>query len=346
MSITVVDQRSIALFGKGDESKSRDYVLMTAAFLEGRNENTKSAYATAIKQFFELFRWISPEDVTIAHGAAFKKWLIERKGVSEATAYFRLSALRSYFDFLCLSPSANGEPLIRANPIRHVPRNDIKPTPYSNAKAMTWDKFVKMIDSIPPTPSGLRNKALLIFYAYTGRRRQEVVRLRIRDLDVKSRPRTYKARLKGGIVKTFELPDPVFDALQAYWMAADRLKDMNADSPVFACFSVRQETSVERPLCLKRVNEILAATAKQAGVDLEGASVHSLRHMVARDLDRGGLPLQDIQEFLGHLSANTTQIYINRLGRVAPSHSDILDRVRAQAAQEASEDSMEDITRP
>jgi integrase len=335
---TRLDQHSIRRFGKGDDERARAYILMTAAFLEGRNPNTKSAYETALRQFFSLFKWISPEDVTIAHGAAFKKWLIERKGVSETTAYFRLSALRSYFDFLCLSPSASGEPLIRSNPIRHVPRNDIKPTPYSNAKVLTWGKFVKMIESIPPTPSGLRNKALLIFYAYTGRRRQEVVRLRVKDLDVKARPRTYKAKLKGGQVKTFELPEPVFAAIQAYWIASDRLKDLHSDSPVFAGFSLDQETSVERPLHLKRVNEIMASVAKQAGVDLEGASIHSLRHMVARDLDRAGLPLQDIQEMLGHLSANTTQIYIGRIGRVAPAHTEALERVRALALEEARHD--------
>lgn len=337
-ALTKLDQRSIARFGKGDEDRARAYILMTAAFLEGRNENTRAAYATSLKQFFTLFRWISPEDVTIAHGAAFKKWLLKHKGVSDSTAYFRLSALRSYFDFLCLPTDASSDPLIRSNPIRHVARNDIKPTPYSNAAAMEWSDFTKIVQAIPATPSGLRNKAILLFYAYTGRRRAEVVRLRVGDLDVRSKPRTYKTRLKGGRVQAFELPDIVFEAIQAYWVASDRLKSLHAESPVFSAFRLDTGESTEKTISVFRMNRILTSAAHRAGVDLNGASIHSLRHMVARDLDKGGLPLQDIQEFLGHLSANTTQIYINRLGRVAPAHSDVLERVRQQALEEALEE--------
>ena len=339
-ALTTLDQHSISRFGKGNQDRARAYTLMTAAFLEGRNANTRSAYATALKQFFSLFNWISPEDVTIAHGAAFKKWLLKHKGVSESTAYFRLSALRSYFDFLCLPTDASSDPLIRSNPIRHVDRNDIKPTPYSNAVSMNWSDFTKIIEAIPATPHGLRNKAILLFYAYTGRRRAEVVRLRVGDLNVRTKPRTYKTKLKGGRIQTFELPEIVFDAIQAYWVASDRLKSLHAESPVFSAFDLRAEPT-EDPISMFRTNEILSAAARRARVDLNGASIHSLRHMVARDLDRGGLPLQDIQEVLGHLSANTTQIYINRLGRVAPSHSDVLERVRKQAMEEASNEAAE-----
>ena len=328
------DRRSLARFGKGNPEREKTYILMTAAFLEGRSANTRATYSTALAQFFTLFDWISPEDVTIAHGAAFKKWLLERKRVSENTAYWRLSALRSYFDFLCLSPSAGGEPLIKSNPFRHVPRSDIKPTPYSNARSMNWEDFIKILKAIPRTPSGARNKALLLFYAYTGRRRSEVVSLRMRDLDVKSSPRTYRARLKGGRVQTFELPELVFQALEAYWVASDRLRDLNADSPVFASYHLDGETSVENPVGIARANRILKQAAKRAGVELNGASIHSIRHMFARDLDKGGIPLQDIQEALGHLNPNTTSIYLGRLGRVAPSHADLLDQVRSAATQE------------
>lgn len=332
---TRLDQRSLSRFGKGDHKRAQTYVMMTAAFLEGRTKNTRTTYATALVQFFGLFDWIAPEDVTIAHGAAFKKWLLERKKVSEATAYWRLSALRSYFDFLCLPPSAGGDPLIRSNPIRHVPRGDIKPTPYSNARAMPWEDFIKILKAIPSTPSGMRNKAILLFYAYTGRRRAEVVGLRMKDLDVKSRPRTYRARLKGGRVQTFELPELVYEAMQAYWITSDRLRDLHQDSPVFASYHLDGETSAEHPICMARANRILMQAAKRAGVDLNGASIHSIRHMFARDLDKGGVPLQDIQEALGHLTPNTTAIYLGRLGRVAPSHVELLDRVRSEAAKEA-----------
>jgi site-specific recombinase XerD len=62
-----------------------------------------------------------------------------------------------------------------------------------------------------------------------------------------------------------------------------------------------------------------------------------MRHMAARDLDRAGLPLQDIQAFLGHADPKTTQIYLDRLSQVAAAHTEQLLRVRKAAEAMALE---------
>lgn len=333
---------AIRNFGKGDREKLRSYLVMLAAFLEGRPSETKRAYKTSLRQFFDLFDWICPEDVTPAHAAAFKKWLLERRQVSESTTYARMSALTSFFDYLCMPPSPTEDPLLRNNPFRLVPRNDIQPTPYARSKAMDWETFRTLLEHVPSDAMGMRDKAILLFLAFTGRRRREVANLRIGDLDLKARPRTYRCRLKGGVVRTFELPDICYDALKAYWIIADRVDDLRPDAGVFTAVretALNQNLDPHTPLNPRTFNRIVRRCAVRAGLDPDDESigVHAMRHMTARDLNRAGVRLQDIQAFLGHASPLTTQIYLGQLSGPASAHTEALMRVRDEAEALARE---------
>jgi len=336
------ERQALARFGKNDERKLRRYLLMVAAFLEGKPDNTKRTYKCGLRQFFELFDWLCPEDVTPAHAAAFKKWLLERRQVSEATTYYRMSAVSSFFDFLCMPSSATEEPLLRSNPFKLVSRSDIAPTPYARAKSMDWNTLKTILDTIPPDDIGLRDKAILLFYAFTGRRRAEVAQLRVRDLDLKSNPPTYSVKLKGGRIGSFELPDICYEAIRAYWICADRLHGLKPDAGVFTASRscpLTQHLDPNRPLSNRMMNHILQRAVVRAGLDPDDESmcIHAIRHMSARDLDKAGVRLQDIQSFLGHASPVTTQVYLDRLRGPAAAHTDVLLKVREQAAAMARE---------
>lgn len=328
------DSRLLARFGKGDDRKLKSHLLMLAAFLEGKPENTKRAYRTAIRQFFQLFDWICPEDVMIAHAVAFKKHLMSRVG--DATAYGRLSAMSSYFDFLRRPVGANDEPLIKNNPFDAVPRSDIKPTPYGRAIPMEWKTLKIIMDKLPTDPSGIRDRAILLFFAFTGRRRTEVSSLLMKDLDLKGTPKTYRCRVKGGALKQFELPVICYDALKAYWIAAGRLSTLHADAGVFASMrdcAITESCDPDKHLSSRMMNKVLRRAAERADVDLAKVRLHGLRHMAARDLDQAGARLQDIQEFLGHANPNTTAIYLQKISGPAKAHEDKFMKVR-EAAEE------------
>lgn len=336
--IVPVDVETMTRFGKGDPKKLRSYLTSLAGFLGGKPPNTRKTYACGLKQFFELFEWISPEDVTVAHAVAFKRYLLEDKGVSEATTYYRMSALSSFFDFLQQPPEATGTALISSNPFRLVSRSDIKPTPYARANAMEWRVFKKLVDALPANEIGLRDKAILIFFAYTGRRRSEVASLRVRDLHLERRPRTYTVRVKGGEIRTFELPDICFDAIRAYWIAADRLNDLKPESGVFSPSpSAPFTVALDEPLANRTMDQILERAAIRAGISPEEVRLHAIRHMAARDLDRAGVRLQDIQDFLGHATPNTTQIYLNRLSGPTKAHEEVLRKLRDEAREMAAD---------
>jgi len=330
------NRAALARFGKGDPEKLRQYLMMVAAFLEGQNKHTKRSYKTAISQFFELFQWISPEDVTVAHAAAFKKLLLERD-LSDATVYQRLAALSSFFGFLCLAPDGKSAPLLNSNPFTKIPRKDIVPTPYARSTPMEWEDFERMLEALPSTPIGIRDRAVLIFLAFTARRRFEVAALRVRDLRISSKEKTYTVKTKGGMVRTFEMPDLCYDAIKAYWISSGRLSHLTPESGVFSQMPTLGNgfSAPDDPLSPSTISNIFHRSAALADIDTQamGLSVHSVRHMTARDLDEAGISLQDIQAILGHSSPLTTQIYLGRLTGTAIAHTDALIKVRAHARE-------------
>lgn len=336
------DAQALSRFGKGDMDKLRLYLTYMAAFLGGRPKNTQIAYKAALKEFFLLFDWICPEDVTVGHVAAFKKWLTERRGLSDATAYQRMSAMRSFFDFLCIAPSGTEAPPLRTNVFKAVACNDIQPTPYGRAKAMSWSVFQQILKSIPSDAMGLRDKAILLFFAYTGRRRNEVAQLLVGDLDLSDSPRTYTVRVKGGELQTYELPELCLEAISAYWLASDRMQGLEPHHGVFTPMThdaLTRHLDPHRPLSNRSINEVLNRAALRAGLDPSDPKIriHAIRHMAARQLDEGGARLQDIQRFLGHASPATTQVYLGQLSGPRSAHTDILQRVRDEAMELAEE---------
>lgn len=58
----------------------------------------------------------------------------------------------------------------------------------------------------------------------------------------------------------------------------------------------------------RRIQQIIKAAAENAGIT-KNVYPHLLRHTVATFLLERGMPLEQIQKFLGHSKIETTQIY-------------------------------------
>ena len=336
--IPVADQSIVLRIGGDDPQRTKQILLAMYGFLADKPANTRRTYRAGLKQFFDLIRWKDPKLVSVAEAAAYKRWLVDQ-GFSNSTICTRLAAVDGFFDFLTKPVGEDGKQLLAANPFSIVSRGDVKPTPFGKAKRVEWDQFRSMVDSLPNDAIGIRNKAVLIFAAYTGRRRAEIAKLRVRDLDLQAKPRTYSVVVKGGQLKTFELPKVCYDAIRAHWISADRLKHITGDSAVFAPVKscpLTEGMDPERVMHHNVISQIIKDAAKSAGMDPAKVSVHALRHMVASDLDKAGARLQDIQRFLGHAQPNTTAIYLQALRGPVPAMEDELAKVRGAAIAIAS----------
>ncbi len=113
--------------------------------------------------------------VTRAHVIAWREQL-ETRELAPATIRRKLSAISSLFDFLC-----------EKNAVIHNPVNGIK-RPMSNCNegstpALSDSHTQKLLDTPPAdTRKGKRDRAILATLLYHGLRREELCKLKVKDL--------------------------------------------------------------------------------------------------------------------------------------------------------------------
>ena len=180
------------------------------------------------------------------------------------------------------------------------------------AVGINHDLLTKMIDALPDTLAGIRNKALLsLGYDFLARR-SELVALRTTDLEF-----TKDGALKGMIRKSktdqYGRGRLVFGSeLSAKLLRAWFRKKPKEIEAVFCAINHGQ--CVDRPICDRNVNEIIKKSVVKVKrcerpSDLE-VSGHSLRVGAAQDLLIKGYDLAAIMRAGGWSNAETVSRYL------------------------------------
>jgi site-specific recombinase XerD len=146
---------------------------------------------------------------------------------------------------------------------------------------------------------GFRNRAIIAVLLFCGLRRQELVNLKLSDIDLRSRWLKVR-RGKGGKGRSIPLAPE----------AAEAIKDWLEFRP-----EVDHEYLLTglggRRLGKNGLVSAFRRVAKCAGVDRRGVSLHTLRHTFASLLLQEGADLVSIQELLGDADLSTTAIYLH-----------------------------------
>ncbi|GAA1121397.1 tyrosine recombinase XerC [Nocardiopsis composta] len=272
----------------------------------GRSEHTVRAYLGDARSLlaYAAERGSGPEGIDVA---LLRGWLsrMAEAGASRATVARRIAAARAFTAHLHRLGRLGDDPgPLLATPARH--RRLPKVLGEEQAAAA-----LEHPAEDEGTPLGLRRTAVVEVLYATGIRVAELCGL---DLDDVDRERcTLRVLGKGGKERTVPIGAPALAALDA-WLRDGR--------PAFA-------TGAEgRALFLgARGGRLGTRGARQdvrermgPGEDGTGASPHALRHSAATHLLNGGADLRSVQEYLGHSSLDSTQIYthvsIDRLKEV------------------------------
>lgn len=159
-------------------------------------------------------------------------------------------------------------------------------------------------------PLDLRDRALYELVYSCGLRCQEVIDLRMGDVDVGGREVRVKG--KGSKERVVPVGDEALHALGRYLHAGRpvlcRQTAAAGDGRIFVS---RRGRPLSPSDVRRRLERHLALVDAPAGV-----SPHTLRHSFATHLLEGGADLRSIQELLGHSSLSTTQVYTH----VSASH--------------------------
>ncbi len=143
---------------------------------------------------------------------------------SASTVGLRLAAVSSLYAFLIRMG------LLDRNPADKVQRPRAEPSP---PRGLDKAEIRALLRAVPDTPAGKRDKALILTFLFTGRRRSEILGLRVGDLS-RNAGVFYAYRSKGGKVNRRELPEPCFLAIvEALAARGKEIEGMADDEPLF-----------------------------------------------------------------------------------------------------------------
>lgn len=154
-------------------------------------------------------------------------------------------------------------------------------------------------------PTGIRNRAMLALGWRGGLRLGEVLALYPKDLD-RDAGTVNVLRGKGGKQRTVGL-DPTAFSLIERWLDKRRDLGLNGRQPLIC-------TLKGSPLLPSYVRTLMPRLGQKAGIERR-VHFHGLRHAHAHELVQEQVPINVIQQQLGHSNLATTHAY---LAKIAP----------------------------
>jgi integrase/recombinase XerD len=279
-------------------SKSLNEFLVFLAVEKGASSNTIAAYKNDLQQL---------ADYIGSHGNS-QTWQklarsdiqdfildLKQRGYTETSVARKVAAVRSFFAFLAAEGSIN------ANPTEGLSSPRVGK---SLPKAITPNEVDELLEQPArrSTPEAKRDRAMLELLYATGMRVTELVSLDMNNLHLDPRSPFVRCVGKGAKERSIPIHDHALEALNGYLEEGRPLlvRDRN-EAALFV--NRRGERLTRQGFWL-----ILKGYAKSANLGKE-VTPHTLRHSFATHMLRGGMPLRNVQEMLGHANISTTQVY-------------------------------------
>jgi integrase/recombinase XerC len=261
------------------------------------SQHTIINYAKDLNQFYEFAAIDNAPDEGIALAEldhlVIRQYLavLKRRGYSKTSIQRKLSALRSFFKFLCR------ETVITDNPASMI-RTPKKEKYLPNVLHKT--QITDLIEA-PDTgsPLGLRDRAILELLYGTGIRVSELVSLTTSSFDLDfGYARVFG---KGSKERIVPIGTKALEALSEYIrLARPSLVKPDEEGLFVNRFGTK--------LTDRSVRRIIDKYIRLLGMN-RNVSPHTLRHTFATHMLDGGADLRSVQELLGHVSISSTQIY-------------------------------------
>jgi integrase/recombinase XerD len=168
---------------------------------------------------------------------------------------------------------------------------------------LPWEDVRRAIDSIEgTTPSGIRDRAIMLLLATTGMRNRELRELELGDIWWRSAELLLR-HTKGHRDRVAPLLPETGEALAKYVLHA---RPPTAERRVFlSCVppvrSFPHSSSISR---------IVRFRLERAGLHAQRCGAHLLRHSLATRLVERRRPIKEIADLLGHRNIDSTSLYV------------------------------------
>ncbi len=259
---------------------------------------TVIAYQNDINSFKEfLFDEFQQSSLKKVNYSQIRSWivLLVNSGISNKTINRKVSSLNSFYKFLKKIGVNKINPL---NEHKSLKTKSIVQIPFSKSEVsnvLNSSNFTKDFD-------GVRDNLILEILYCTGIRRNELINLKIRNIDLAN----HRIKVLGKRNKERYIPilNSTVQLLNSYLEERNKINYVNDKE--FLLITRRGEKIYEN-----LVNRVTKKYFSKYSSKLK-KSPHILRHSFATHLLDNGADLNSVKDLLGHTSLAATQIYTNR----------------------------------
>ena len=276
---------------------------------KGLRNNTQKNYKEYLNKFFGWLKYkklegLLPHQLTPEHIWEYRLYLSRYqnpksgKSLQKTTQNYYLIAFRAFLAYF-----------VARDIVSLPPGKIVLPKPDKSVKTVKFlnlEQVGKLLTAVEPKDdASIRNRAILETFFSTGLRIAELVALNIEQFANIKNKKDFELSIigKGGKPRTVYFSERALGWIKKY---LDTRKDKDKEKALFINTSGRKDTDIR--LTARSIERIVKRYAVLAGIPIF-TTPHTLRHSYATDLLSQGVDLRTIQEFLGHSSIMTTQIY-------------------------------------
>lgn len=256
------------------------------------SENTKLSYFEELKKFNTFLNKINKNSINVKkedinnYFSQLYDESLESKSISHS-----VSTLKSFYKYLTINK------IINSNPLDSIKLPKIKKT---IPKSLSMEEVDILLNIEVNDKYSSRNKAMLELMYATGLRVSELVNLKLQDIDLNNC--LIRIIGKGNKERIIPVGDYALEATKLYLnLYRDSFLKGKVNDYLFV-------TSQNKPMTRQQFFKIIKKLALELNIKTD-FSPHTLRHSFATHLLDNGADLRSIQEFLGHTSISTTQVY-------------------------------------
>lgn len=235
------------------------------------------------------------DEVSISLVRSYIQKIKEERNLSNTSIYKKIAILKSYFNFLY------DEEIVSKNPTRkiHFPRKE-KQIP----KVITHQEFEWLIKCLRCSPARCRKNYIrdkLIFHIlyYCGLRRSELLNLDWDDINLESKVLFIRST-KNKSDRIIPIHQKVLELLD---LCLEQRLPLTCRALIVG--------EIDRRLTVTAFANLISMHLMISGLKKKGYSAHSFRHGFATRLTEKNVNLLLVQRLLGHLSLDSTKVYVH-----------------------------------
>mgnify|MGYP003671598678 CR=1 FL=1 len=257
------------------------------------SRNTVVAYKKDLEQLASFLQDEYDLQIENASYPLIRTWLsnLLDDNLSARTVNRKVASLKSYYKFLLFTGQIDFHPLSQHKSLKVS--NNVQ-IPFSKKEVQ------QILDSSydPTNFETVRDLLLIELFYITGMRREELMNLKLQDVNFSAR--SIKVLGKRNKERVIPLLDSIWDKLEAYLILRN-LVNVNYHNELF----MTKKGDKLYPVLVYRIIKLYFSKVSEK----VKMSPHILRHSFATHLLDEGADLNAVKELLGHASLASTQVY-------------------------------------